>query len=73
MAVMRVDLTKCIGCGTCFKLCPMDVFRFDEEAGKSVIAYPEECQICGQCYVHCPGQSLGLNHVDYYHPITNFR
>jgi MinD superfamily P-loop ATPase len=36
----------------------MDVFRFDEAKSKSVIAYPENCQSCGQCHLNCPGRSL---------------
>jgi ferredoxin len=36
----------------------MDVFYFDNETGKSVMAYPENCQSCGQCYLNCPGDSL---------------
>ena len=44
MSVARYDLNKCIGCKSCVTVCPMDVFRFDEAAKKSVIAYPENCQ-----------------------------
>ena len=60
MSVVRVDLNKCIGCESCVKVCPMDVFYFNHTAHKSVIAYPENCQSCGQCYVHCQGRSLGM-------------
>lgn len=38
MSVARYDLNKCIGCRSCVKVCPMDVFRFDEVNRKSVIA-----------------------------------
>lgn len=58
MSVIRYDLNKCIGCQHCVTVCPMDVFRFDYDAMKSVIAYPENCQSCGQCYVGCQGRSL---------------
>ena len=39
MSVIRVDLNQCIGCRKCVIICPMDVFYFDEEARKSVLAY----------------------------------
>ena len=57
MSVARLDLNKCVGCRNCVNLCPMDVFYFDEEAGKSVMAFPEACQSCAQCYLHCVGNS----------------
>ncbi len=50
MSVIRVDLNKCIGCENCVNICPLDVFYFDAAAHKSVLAYPENCQSCGQCY-----------------------
>ena len=58
MAVRRLDLNKCIGCMNCVSICPMDVFRFDAKENKSVIAYPENCQSCGQCWLNCLGHSL---------------
>ena len=62
MTVMRYDLNRCIGCKNCFTVCPMDVFRFDTASNKSVIAYPENCQNCGQCYLNCLGYSLVLSY-----------
>jgi NAD-dependent dihydropyrimidine dehydrogenase PreA subunit len=73
MSVIRHDLNKCIGCRTCLTICPMDVFRFNEKAQKSVIAYPDNCQSCGQCYVNCPVQSLAMSVYDMRHEITNYR
>jgi NAD-dependent dihydropyrimidine dehydrogenase PreA subunit len=43
----------------------MDVMRFDASAMKSVIAYPENCQSCGQCYMNCPSGSLGMDATSY--------
>lgn len=60
MSVARYDLNACIGCRNCVNVCPMDVMKFDEEAHKSVIAYPENCQSCGQCYINCLGRSLAI-------------
>lgn len=73
MSVIRIDLDKCIGCKNCVDICPMDVFYFDVEARKSVLAYPENCQNCGQCYVNCPGRSIGISNETYGYPLTAYR
>lgn len=73
MSVIRVDLDKCIGCRNCVDVCPMDVFYFAPEEGKSVLAYPENCQNCGQCCVNCPTRSLGLSNETYGYPLTAYR
>lgn len=73
MAVIRYDLNLCNGCKNCVTICPMDVFRFDETENKSVIAYPEDCQICGQCYINCPTHSLEICNADYSHAIVAYR
>ena len=73
MSVVRIDLNLCIGCENCVNICPMDVFYFDEAAHKSVLAYPENCQSCGQCYLNCQGRSLGISNDTYGYPITALR
>lgn len=65
MSVARFDLNSCIGCGTCAAICPLDVFYMQPDAGKSIIAYPENCQSCGQCYLHCPTNSLMMTFNTY--------
>lgn len=73
MSVIRIDLNKCVGCENCVNICPMDVFYFDETAHKSVLAYPENCQSCGQCYVNCQGRALGISNETFGYPITSVR
>lgn len=73
MSVQRVDLNKCVGCKNCVMMCPMDVFRFDEKARKSIIAYPENCQSCGICYIYCPGRSLTISNDMFGYAITALR
>ncbi|MGV8083840.1 MAG: ferredoxin family protein [Coriobacteriia bacterium] len=60
MSVVRNDLSLCIGCGVCEMVCPMDVMYLDTEKKKSVIAYIQNCQTCGQCWLRCPTGSLGF-------------
>lgn len=55
MPVSKVDLDKCIGCGTCVESCPMDVFRLD-----TVVVYREEVSPCSAA---CP---LGPRQREYH-------
>lgn len=73
MSVIRTDLNRCIGCKNCVEICPLDVFYFNEGAHKSVIAYPENCQSCGQCLVNCRGRALGIANDQFGYPLTAFR
>lgn len=73
MSVFRYDLDKCIGCRMCLNVCPMDVFRYNYENKKSVIAYPENCILCGQCYFYCPAGSLALSSEAYGHTLSSYR
>ena len=44
MAKLKIDSTKCIGCGACASLCP-DVFEMGDD-GKSHVKNPEgECDL----------------------------
>ncbi len=73
MSVVRINLDRCIGCKRCVDVCPMDVLYFDPEARKSILAYPENCQNCGQCYVNCPTGSIGISNDTYGYPLTAYR
>lgn len=73
MSVIRVNLNKCTGCKNCVDVCPMDVFYFSDEAHRSVLAYPENCQSCGQCYLNCEGGSLGISNDMYGYAVNALR
>jgi len=62
MAVSKIDLDKCIGCGTCVDSCPMDVFRLD-----TVVEYRMEASPCS---LACP---LGVKQREYHDLIRTDR
>jgi len=55
--IMKDD-EKCIHCGLCISLCPMDVFKLNEEY--KVVADVERCIHCGFCVSACPRKALHL-------------
>ncbi len=49
---LRLDETRCTGCGICLNVCPHGVF---ERAHHSVrLASPLACMECGACQSNCP-------------------
>ena len=58
MAIEKIDVEKCIGCGQCIEACGVDVIRMDNEAQKAFIKYPEDCMVCGYCDLDCPEEAI---------------
>jgi NAD-dependent dihydropyrimidine dehydrogenase PreA subunit len=56
--IESLDPNKCQACETCVEVCPMDVFRMDEENGTARIAYPRDCQTCYTCELECPAHAI---------------
>ncbi len=54
-----VDKTKCIGCGTCVAICPVEAISFDED-GKARIDRTK-CIRCGSCEASCPVEAIDLS------------
>ena len=45
-----IDRTKCIGCGMCADVCPLQVFRHDPKKDKiPEVRRPYECWHCNAC------------------------
>ena len=58
MSIDKIDQELCNGCGICVKICPMDVFRMDEDLEKAIIRYPEDCMLCELCVLDCPVEAI---------------
>ena len=70
MNTIIVNKELCTGCKTCFKACFIDVIKWDDEAKKPVIAYPEECVQCMYCEINCPEHCIKVhpNYASYLFP-----
>ena len=72
MAIEKIDVNLCDGCGICENTCPMDVIRMDEKAKKAKITYPEECTCCAMCERDCPKHAIYISPFEYRPYPTSF-
>jgi len=49
--------SKCIGCQSCVKVCPMDACVLTP---KGIVTDPELCQLCGACAEACPTKAIEM-------------
>lgn len=49
---------RCLGCGLCLTVCPMDAVNTTGDGGKSIDR--KRCDACGRCADCCPGEALNL-------------
>ncbi len=55
---VSVNRDKCVGCGSCFKVCIYDGLKLDK--GKSMNV-PDKCIGCGRCESACPEKAITEN------------
>lgn len=52
---MKVDQSKCVGCGACCSVCPMNAISLKD--GKAEID-ETKCISCQTCAMTCPMQAI---------------
>lgn len=60
MPRVTVDHERCIGCATCYKVCPMGVFVI--KRGKAYPVNEDQCVMCRACITHCPVNAITISH-----------
>jgi NAD-dependent dihydropyrimidine dehydrogenase PreA subunit len=58
--IINIDTEKCIGCKHCYEVCPLDIYTWNEELKRPIIAYEEECQMCFVCQEECQVDALRI-------------
>lgn len=56
--VFMVDSSKCISCGACISICPVNAIKFVD--GKAQIN-PKKCIKCGSCAQFCPVGAITID------------
>lgn len=59
-----IDKSKCISCGFCADICPVDVLKLDKTASdkKLLVRYPDECWHCRACMTDCPKNAISMRY-----------
>ena len=50
---LEKDSTKCLSCGSCSRLCPMQSKRISVQKTNGAV-FSAECMMCGECIGKCP-------------------
>ena len=62
----RVDKDRCISCGVCEKVCPVNDIKLmslgDNASKKPVWQHNGNCLTCFSCYHHCPTKAIEYGH-----------
>ncbi|MCG0274626.1 MAG: 4Fe-4S binding protein [Thermosediminibacteraceae bacterium] len=57
--MFAINKTECVGCGTCYKLCPYDAIVETTFGEKQVYEINEEkCMECSLCFKACPLRAI---------------
>lgn len=57
---------NCIGCGLCFVGCARDVYDFDFEKKRPIVARPYNCMVgCNTCGINCLQDALEFPSLGY--------
>ena len=61
-----IDESKCVGCGMCVASCGRNVFDYDWEKKKAIVARPLQCMVgYTSCQVWCPYNAISFPDPQY--------
>ena len=56
VATLKINASKCTGCGKCVEVCPHQVFALEDKKAKLINF--DACMECGACAKNCPAAAL---------------
>ncbi len=61
-----IDEKKCTGCGMCVTSCGREVFDYDHEKKKAIVADPLQCMVgCTSCKTWCVFNAISFPDPEY--------
>jgi ferredoxin len=69
--LIEVDAEKCVSCGACVALCPVEAITIDQDA--SIVFNKEKCvgSTCSVCVDACPGRAIKSVRQNNSEPMAN--
>jgi NAD-dependent dihydropyrimidine dehydrogenase PreA subunit len=58
VVTLKLDETRCTGCGMCLEVCPHAVFRMNSR--RAEIVDRDACMECGACSSNCPFEAVSV-------------
>lgn len=55
-----INKKKCVNCGYCAQICPIDVIHMEDK--EVVVMYPDECWHCRACERDCKKQAITMRY-----------
>lgn len=62
MYQITINSEKCVGCGECVDICPVEVYELQDE--KSVAVNEEECMGCDSCVEVCEEEAITIEEIE---------
>ena len=57
---IKVDMDKCVGCGTCVKVCPMNIYELKGKKTHVKDGAEKDCIQCHACEANCPVKCITI-------------
>ena len=59
---IKINLDKCIGCGRCVIICPMNLWKIVNRKASIDDNYKEQCLECAHCYSICENDAIDFSY-----------
>lgn len=57
-----INHSRCLKCGTCARICPLNVLYQPAPKANITVRYPDECWHCRACALDCPGGAITVRY-----------